>query len=1672
MRPPSHTRRRSLTRRRIASLERLETRTMLAANQAPVNHVPGAQSATIDLPHAFTQYRGNQLSISDADAGENAVRVTLSVDKGTITLLNPDPNGGLTYSAGDGTEDASMTFVGTVADINTALQWVSYRPQASYTGLATFTITTNDLGNVGTGGAKTDTDTIAITVNPVPAFAASPTYETLPGVLDTSLNGTGKQVLSLTAGIDYIHDMKVMPDGKILAVGALNDRFGLMRFNADMTLDTSFGTTGMTQTDFGAGVHARSLAIESSGRIVVVGGNRIARYTETGVLDTAFGTNGSVTNANVGQAYGVAIQADGRVVVAGRDNNYFKVARYSAAGVLDADWSYNVGNGYSGDYGRAVVVRDDGDIFVAGKGYFWNGTDYDNFTVDRIDANGTLEQEFSYNLGSDEFVNSMLALPDGKLLLIGRCNGDLTITRHAASGALDTSFGTSGIVRVPILNAADEGYRATLAADGKILVTGFANNGTNQDLFVVRLTSNGVLDNNFGIGGKVAVNLGSNDYGYAIAALPDGKILVAGRSANDIALVRLLGDSDQSTAKVNQAPINNVPQVSTATVTIDIGNIVAGGNGLGQKLPGNENVQGVNPATGDLSSELLEHLYTNGYHLTGSTPFIDGTFILKSQSTATQINGAGVTFTPVSGDGQGVSYDIITSSREPGQNLPLTIGGTTFPTGVGICSSAGVTFDLSALNAFYQTKLSNFSALFGKMNGPGSVRGYVVFSDNSGIVGEYTTAVIASSTDAPEHIDIPIPASARYMTLMTGAVGAITNDHAAFVAVTVSDDNESVPIAQEARVDLPYAFTAYRGNQISISDADAGENAVRVTLSVDKGTITLLNPDPNGGLTYSAGDGTEDASMTFVGTVADINTALQWVSYRPQASYTGLATFTITTNDLGNVGTGGAKTDTDTIAITVNPVPAFAASPTYETLPGVLDTSLNGTGKQVLSLTAGIDYIHDMKVMPDGKILAVGALNDRFGLMRFNADMTLDTSFGTTGMTQTDFGAGVHARSLAIESSGRIVVVGGNRIARYTETGVLDTAFGTNGSVTNANVGQAYGVAIQADGRVVVAGRDNNYFKVARYSAAGVLDADWSYNVGNGYSGDYGRAVVVRDDGDIFVAGKGYFWNGTDYDNFTVDRIDANGTLEQEFSYNLGSDEFVNSMLALPDGKLLLIGRCNGDLTITRHAASGALDTSFGTSGIVRVPILNAADEGYRATLAADGKILVTGFANNGTNQDLFVVRLTSNGVLDNNFGIGGKVAVNLGSNDYGYAIAALPDGKILVAGRSANDIALVRLLGDFDLNSAPEDISLSASSIPENQPAGSVIGTLTTSDPDEEPSYTYSLVTGTGDADNASFAIVGDQLRTAASFDYELKASYSVRIRTTDAGGKYFEKQFTISVTNVNDGEGPVVLNTPTGQTATDAQSRSGTMQLVKQGAGTLILDAANTHSGGTVVEEGTVIVRNTATLGSGRLTVKAGATLKLDVGSRTVPLSAITMEPGSLLDVGFGKFTVATGGITAPDIRTLIVNGYGSGDWTTTAGITTRSAGTLSGGGVGYVVHGDGSITVGFAAQGDTDLDGSVDLIDIVNFLTSAKFDVGAAASWQEGDFNYDSIVDLLDVQRLLVTDLVDKGPYIPTSAPEAAASSSQTTSALDAAFVAFATTQATNETTAVKKLRFGAV
>ena len=139
--------------------------TINAVNDAPVNVVPGPQSTNQNTPLTFSSGAGNQISVTDVDAGTNAIQVTLTATNGTLTL---NGTSGLNFGCGgcngDGTADATMTFQGTISNINAALNGMSFTPTLGFSGAATLTITTNDLGNSGSGGAKTDTDTVNIQV--------------------------------------------------------------------------------------------------------------------------------------------------------------------------------------------------------------------------------------------------------------------------------------------------------------------------------------------------------------------------------------------------------------------------------------------------------------------------------------------------------------------------------------------------------------------------------------------------------------------------------------------------------------------------------------------------------------------------------------------------------------------------------------------------------------------------------------------------------------------------------------------------------------------------------------------------------------------------------------------------------------------------------------------------------------------------------------------------------------------------------------------------------------------------------------------------------------------------------------------------------------------------------------------------------------------------------------------------------------------------------------------------------------------------------------------------------------------------------------------------------------------------------------------------------------------
>jgi autotransporter-associated beta strand protein len=232
-----------------------------------------------------------------------------------------------------------------------------------------------------------------------------------------------------------------------------------------------------------------------------------------------------------------------------------------------------------------------------------------------------------------------------------------------------------------------------------------------------------------------------------------------------------------------------------------------------------------------------------------------------------------------------------------------------------------------------------------------------------------------------------------------------------------------------------------------------------------------------------------------------------------------------------------------------------------------------------------------------------------------------------------------------------------------------------------------------------------------------------------------------------------------------------------------------------------------------------------------------------------------------------------------------------------------------------------------------------------------------------------------------------------------------------------------TAGIANIDSGTGLLTL---AGPIATRAGNAAGS--LVKIGSGTVRLTAANTYSGSTSIREGVLQLASLEAVAASRVIPHMGGTLSLAAYQTTV-VGGLDPNAGGLVDVGNGLVSVANG-LSAPDMLAAIVTGLGDGTWNGTNGITSTVVANDQGLGlsraVGWLDNGDGTVTFAYAAPGDTNLDWSVDLLDVATYLSAGKFDTGAAASWSEGDYTYDGVVDITDVALSLGTDLFDTGAY----------------------------------------------
>ena len=218
--------------------------------------------------------------------------------------------------------------------------------------------------------------------------------------------------------------------------------------------------------------------------------------------------------------------------------------------------------------------------------------------------------------------------------------------------------------------------------------------------------------------------------------------------------------------------------------------------------------------------------------------------------------------------------------------------------------------------------------------------------------------------------------------------------------------------------------------------------------------------------------------------------------------------------------------------------------------------------------------------------------------------------------------------------------------------------------------------------------------------------------------------------------------------------------------------------------------------------------------------------------------------------------------------------------------------------------------------------------------------------------------------------------------------------------------------------------LSASAGQTLTDDRSRVGPRQLVVRGPGRVVLDGTNRHTGGTRIESGQLLLRNPFGLGSGGTVIESGAGLILDIGFATATIDGLALSGSAAVDLGTGGLVVL-GGADEPTVREWILAGRtaASGSGIRSSAVTDASRT------IGYAVTASGTATMVFTAPGDLDLDGDVDVLDLIRLQSAGRFGTGLPAGWSQGDVDYDGRADVFDLVSIAAAGAYGAGSIVPS-------------------------------------------
>lgn len=787
------------------------------------------------------------------------------------------------------------------------------------------------------------------------------------------------------------------------------------------------------------------------------------------------------------------------------------------------------------------------------------------------------------------------------------------VTSAQQAGDLDATFGTNGIVKTNMWDATFNVKSHVVLSDGKTIVVGEVATGNEPRGFITRLLANGSVDTSFGTQGKVIHPfLGGIN---VVKIQTDGKIVVGSTYVNDFAVARYLANGTLDTGFAydgtyyNTSPDpNSFPSHTVLDLEIQSDSKIVGlttsqvsgankfrlfrlnSNGIvDNTLNVNDNF-GTNDTPVALSLQTDGKLVVTGYFYNGSSP---NAFIARYNSNGTLDTSFNTT------GKRSFSITNTTAIRVTDMQLQsdgkILMGGNYFSNGNAIFMirfNTNGTFDTTFSGDGFQA-----AGLPAQLGRPGGIAlqadGKIIQIDTYLNPTSQNEDILAIRYNTNGDLDT---------TFNNGSFGILLNfNNLNDVAASVSVVNNQLLITgntETSRLDNSMVFAKFN-----------------------------LNP-----LVFDA---------TF-GDAGSIEHALSYPTYE-------------------EVKKSVVQSDNKVVLLTkifVNNLYFYALQRFNE--DGSPDATYGTNGK--LGLGFYFTEFDGMGIDSNNNIILAGYTTLSSGLiLRITPNGTLDSTFGTQGITylEDDINFIPEINSIQIQNDGKIVLGGGNIVnnvidyllIRLNSNGTIDTSFGTNGIslIGLANVYEKIiDIKVLNDGKIVALGFSQENFAsslqavILKFNSVGLLDPTFNgngkYLTNREVDFYFNGALLVQNDGKILSTFESL------EDNFIMYRLNANGTLDTNFGFGGYSTTYINGtdyssqLYYNPSNqKITVIGTTlvndEGRFVLARYEGNGLLDSTFGDSGVV-ITDLGYSAQAVSARATTDGKLVVSGILFDDVFQD------------------------------------------------------------------------------------------------------------------------------------------------------------------------------------------------------------------------------------------------------------------------------------------------------------------------------------------------------------------------------------------------------------------------------------------------------